>query len=180
MESKEAARSHPKPPGAKEDGLPEVVLYADGACSGNPGPGGWCAILYNPTSGRKLELSGGEPETTNNRMEMTAVVEGLLHLKKPSRVRVVTDSRYVVDGMKGWVHNWMRNGWRTSDRKPVKNREIWEELLRLSRIHALAFEWIEGHAGHPENERCDALAVEAYRRFLAPGQNRRRDRGPAR
>jgi ribonuclease HI len=154
------------PPRKREDDLPEVVLYADGACSGNPGPGGWAAILYQPATGRKLEISDGEAETTNNRMEMTAVVEGLLRLKGPSRVRIVSDSQYVINGLKNWVHGWQRNGWKTSDRKPVKNRELWEELLRLSRIHRLEFEWTEGHSGHPENERCDQLAVAAYQKYL--------------
>jgi ribonuclease HI len=148
---------------------PAVILYADGACSGNPGPGGWAAILVNPHTGRFLELSGAEPDTTNNRMEMRAVLEGLLHLRSSSSVRVVTDSRYLVEGMKSWVHNWIRNGWRTSDRKPVKNQDLWEELLRLSRTHSLQFEWIAGHAGHKENERCDHLAVAAYRDLVSRG-----------
>jgi ribonuclease HI len=143
---------------------PEVVLYADGACTGNPGPGGWGAILADPSTGRERELSGSDPATTNNRMELTAVLEGLRALEHPSRVRVVTDSRYVVDGMTSWAERWQRNGWRTADRKPVKNRELWEDLLRLARVHELRFEWVQGHAGHPENERCDQLAVEAYRK----------------
>lgn len=149
-----------------EEERPLVYLYADGACSGNPGPGGWAAILLNPTTGKRFELSDCEEDTTNNRMEMTAVLEGLRRLQKPSRVRVVTDSRYVAEGMKTWVHNWQRNGWRTSDRKPVKNQDIWEELLSFARIHKLEFEWIQGHAGHPENERCDQLAVAAYQKLL--------------
>ncbi len=150
----------------------EVALYADGACTGNPGPGGWGTILISRDSGRRVELSGSDPDTTNNRMEMIAVIEGLRRLKRPCRVRVVTDSRYVVDGMKSWIHSWRRNGWKTADRKPVKNRELWEELSRLSGIHRMQFEWIRGHAGHEENERCDQLAVNAYRKLLESGKEK--------
>ena len=146
----------------------EVWLYADGACSGNPGPGGWGTILVQAGNGRRLEMSGSEAQTTNNRMEMTAVLEGLRRLRSPSRVHVVTDSRYLVDGMKSWVHTWQRNGWKTASKDPVKNRELWEELLRLSREHTVDFSWIRGHAGHAENERCDALAVAAYRKYQKP------------
>ncbi len=153
-------------PQEKQTEKPAVILYADGACSGNPGPGGWCAILEDPVTGRTFELTGADPQTTNNRMELTAVLEGLRRLKAPSRVRVVTDSRYIVDGMKSWIRTWVANGWRTSDRKPVKNRELWEELLRLSKLHEVRFEWTAGHSGHPENERCDQLAVEAYRKLM--------------
>jgi len=145
---------------------PRVELYADGACSGNPGPGGWAAILTNPTTGRRLEISGGELNTTNNRMELTAVIEGLRRLKRPSCVRVVTDSRYLVDGMNGWIHGWRRNGWKTADKKPVKNQELWEALSALAREHEIVFEWIRGHEGHAENERCDRMAVEAYRNLM--------------
>lgn len=144
----------------------EVVLYADGACRGNPGPGGWGVILVDVGTGRRREASGGSPETTNNRMELTAVLEGLRLLKRPARVRVVTDSRYVADGLSKWVHAWKRNGWRTADRSPVKNRELWEELLRLTEEHEVEFTWIRGHAGHAENERCDELAVAAATRLL--------------
>jgi ribonuclease HI len=153
-------------PSPGEATRPSVILYADGACSGNPGPGGWAAILVNHATRGELELSGFEPETTNNRMEMKAVIEGLLRLSQASEVRVVTDSRYVSEGMRSWVHNWQRNGWRTSDRKPVKNQDLWEELVRLSSLHDLEFEWIQGHAGHAQNERCDQLAVAAYQKLL--------------
>jgi len=150
--------------GGARSSRPEVVLYGDGSCSGNPGPGGWAAILVSPGSGREVVLSGGDPATTNNRMELTAVLEGLRRLKRPSKVRVVTDSRYIVDGMTGWIHGWKSNGWRTAARKPVKNRDLWEELDRLSAIHRVEWEWTEGHAGHAENERCDELAVEETRK----------------
>jgi len=145
---------------------PEVRLYADGACSGNPGPGGWATVLLDDRSGERRELSGSDPETTNNRMEMRAVIEGLGLLSGPTRVRVTTDSRYVVDGMREWMPRWIRNGWRTADRKPVKNQELWQELARLDKLHQVEFEWIRGHAGHPENERCDELAVAAYRKLM--------------
>ena len=145
---------------------PQVFLYAAGACSGNPGPGGWCALVVDPETGLRAELSGSDPDTTNNRMELTAVIEGLRSIPRPSRVRITTDSRYVVDGMREWLPRWMRNGWRTSDRKPVKNRDLWEELTRLQVRHTLEFHWIRGHDGHPENERCDEVAVEAYQKYL--------------
>jgi Ribonuclease HI len=136
-----------------------VMLYTDGACKGNPGPGGWGALLQY--KGVEKELWGGEPETTNNRMELTAVIEGLKALKRPSRVRVVTDSQYVKNGMQQWIHNWKRNGWRTAARKPVKNAELWRELDRLVNLHQVEWEWVRGHSGHPENERVDALANRA-------------------
>jgi ribonuclease HI len=156
------------PPAQKDEThpRPEVTLYTDGACSGNPGPGGWGASLLSSGSGRRLEISGAEAQTTNNRMELTGVIEGLRRLKRPSRVRVVTDSRYIVDGMKGWIHTWQKNGWRTADKKPVKNRELWEELIQFTHRHDLRFEWIRGHQGHRENERCDRMAVEAYENLL--------------
>jgi ribonuclease HI len=156
------------------DTLPTVALYADGACSGNPGPGGWGAILVSPASGKRLEISGADLDTTNNRMEMIGVIEGLRRLKARSRVRVVTDSRYVVDGMKSWIFAWRRNGWLTSDKKPVKNRDLWELLSDLSREHETAFEWVRGHEGHAENERCDAMARAAIdtARKLAAGPRR--------
>ena len=154
--------------------LPAVTLFADGACSGNPGPGGWGAILVSPASGKRLEISGADLDTTNNRMEMIGIIEGLRRLKGKSRVRVVTDSRYVVDGMKSWIHAWRRNGWLTSDKKPVKNRDLWERLSDLGREHETAFEWVRGHEGHAENERCDAMARAAIdtARKLAAGPRR--------
>jgi len=141
-----------------------VEVFADGACSGNPGPGGWGAILkYGNTV---KEISGCERETTNNRMEMTAVIEALRLIKRPCRVRVLTDSNYVVKGMSEWVSRWIRKNWLTSERKPVLNRDLWETLVTLSRPHDMAWQWIRGHAGHMENERCDQLAREAIRGCL--------------
>ena len=139
-----------------------IELFTDGACSGNPGPGGWGAILrYN---GHEKELCGGEAETTNNRMELTAVIEGLSALREPCRVRLVTDSRYVADGIsKGWARSWQRNGWKKADKKPALNSDLWERALALLERHTVEIEWVRGHAGHPENERCDALAVAYYK-----------------
>ena len=143
-----------------------VEIYTDGACSGNPGPGGWGAVLrYN---GVEKELSGGAAETTNNKMELTAVIEALKALKEPCKVRLTTDSKYVCDGMtKGWAQSWKDNGWRKSDKKPALNIEYWDELLALAETHEIEFCWVKGHAGHPENERCDALAVEQTKKFSA-------------
>lgn len=142
--------------------MKEIELFTDGACSGNPGPGGWGAILrYN---GIEKELSGGEENTTNNRMELTAAIEGFSVLKEPCRVRLVTDSRYVADGIgKGWAASWRKNGWRKADKKPALNADLWERLLRLTELHTVEIEWVRGHNGHPENERCDALAVAYYK-----------------
>jgi ribonuclease HI len=144
-----------------------VLLYADGACKGNPGPGGWAAILVHPRSGKRREISGAHPATTNNRMELTAVIEGLRSIRRPADVEVVSDSRYVVQGMTEWIHDWIRRGWKTAAKKPVWNEDLWRELLELSRAQAeIRFTWVAGHAGHPENERCDELAVNAYRELL--------------
>lgn len=135
-----------------------VEIYSDGACSGNPGPGGWGAILR--CDGREKELSGGEPHTTNNRMELTGVIEALSALKFPCKVRVTTDSKYVVDGIeKNWAKSWQKRGWKKSDGKPALNPDLWEQLLQLLEVHDVEFCWIKGHAGHEENERCDRLAV---------------------
>ncbi|MCQ2450023.1 MAG: ribonuclease HI [Clostridia bacterium] len=140
----------------------KIQLFTDGACSGNPGPGGWGAILRYGE--HEKELSGGEPETTNNRMELTAVIEGLSALKEPCDVHLVTDSKYVVDAvLKGWVYSWQKNGWRKADKKPALNVDLWEKLLHQLDRHSVNFEWVKGHAGHPENERCDALAVAYYK-----------------
>ena len=138
-----------------------IELFTDGACSGNPGPGGWGVVLrYN---GHEKELFGGEEQTTNNRMELTAVIEGLSALKEICNVTLTTDSKYVVDAInKGWLYNWEENGWRKSDKKPVLNVDLWENLLVLMEEHEVEFVWVEGHNGHPENERCDKLAVDAY------------------
>ncbi len=148
----------------------DVILYSDGACRGNPGPGGWACILKHPASGKTKELSGGEAQTTNNRMELTAVIRGLEALKAGRRLRVnvVTDSEYVQRGMTEWVKGWIRNGWRKgrgSSAEPVKNAELWQRLVELVGAHDVTFTHVYGHAGHPENERCDRLAVEAALRF---------------
>lgn len=133
-----------------------IELFTDGACSGNPGPGGWGAILR--VGDHEKELSGGEPATTNNRMELMAVIEGLNALKKPSAVTVFTDSRYVMDGAMSWLANWKKRGWKTADKKPVKNEDLWRALDDAMARHTLKWEWVRGHTGHVENERADALA----------------------
>ncbi len=138
-----------------------VHLFTDGACSGNPGPGGWAFILRHPATGKERECSGGEPETTNNRMELIAVIEGLKALTRESEVDLYSDSQYVLKGLKEWIHGWKRNGWRTSSKAPVKNQDLWMELDALATKHAVRFHWIRGHNEHPENERCDQLAVAA-------------------
>jgi ribonuclease HI len=138
-----------------------VTLYTDGSCEGNPGPGGYAAIV--DVGGKRRELSGADPKTTNNRMELSAVIAGLRSLDEPSMVKVVTDSQYVVKGMTEWIHAWRRKGWRSSSGSAVKNRDLWEELDALARKHRVRWEWIRGHNGHPENERADALAREAIR-----------------
>jgi len=146
----------------------EVQLFADGACSGNPGPGGWAFILRHPTSGKELERSGAERETTNNRMELTAVINGLAALKRRSHVEVVTDSIYVGKGFSEWLPKWKANGWRRGrgkDTSPVKNEDLWRQLDELLAQHCVHFTHVRGHSGHVENERCDQLAVEAYRKL---------------
>ena len=138
--------------------MKKVEMFTDGACSGNPGPGGWGTILRY--KGVEKELSGGERETTNNRMEMTAVISGLKALTEPCEVDIYTDSKYVCDSViKGWVYSWQKNNWRKADKKPALNIDLWEELLVLLEKHNVTFHWLKGHSGHPENERCDALAV---------------------
>jgi ribonuclease HI len=142
-----------------------IEIYTDGACSGNPGPGGWGAVLRWGT--HEKELSGGENETTNNRMELTAAIEALDALKRPARVDLYTDSVYVRDGITKWIHGWKRNGWRTADKKPVKNLELWQRLETALARHEVSWHWVKGHAGHPENERADELArsgMEPYRK----------------
>ena len=138
---------------------PRVDIFTDGACSGNPGPGGWAAILR--AGKHEKELSGGEAATTNNRMELMAVIRALEALKQPSGVVVHTDSRYVMDGATKWMKNWKKNGWKTADKKPVKNEELWRALEDAAARHVVSWRWIEGHAGHAENERADALARAA-------------------
>jgi len=143
----------------------EVVLFTDGACSGNPGPGGWAYILRHPESGRESVASGAEPHTTNNRMELTAVVEGLRQLKRPTVVELVTDSVYVGTGLAEWLPKWKAQGWRRKEKGrfvPVKNEDLWRELDRLAGAHDIRFTHVAGHSGHAENEECDRLAVAAY------------------
>ena len=141
----------------------QIEIFTDGACSGNPGPGGWGAILR--FGQHEKELSGGEENTTNNRMELTAVIRALEALKEPCEVTLTTDSRYVADGLsKGWARSWQQNGWRKADKKPALNPDLWERLLQLTDTHEVTVRWIKGHAGHPENERCDALATAYYKK----------------
>lgn len=144
--------------------LPFVQLFTDGACKGNPGPGGWGLILRHPASGKEKELAGGNPQTTNNQMELQAVIEGLKLLKSQSEVEVITDSSYVAKGSAEWLSGWKKNDWRRREGKawkPVKNVELWQALDQLLALHRVRFTWIKGHAGHAENERCDELAVAA-------------------
>ncbi len=144
-----------------------VQLFTDGACSGNPGPGGWAFILRHPQTGRELEQAGGAPDTTNNRMELQAVIEGLATLKRRAEVEIVTDSEYVAKGCREWLPGWKRRGWKTADKKPVKNVELWTQLDELLQRHVVRFTVVRGHQGHPENERCDELAVVESKRFPA-------------
>jgi len=140
----------------------QVTLYTDGACSGNPGPGGWGAILEY--CGVEKELSGGENSTTNNRMELTAVIEGLKALKESCVVELYSDSKYVIDGLsKGWAEGWRRNGWRKADKKPALNPDLWEQLLELTGRHEMRYHWVKGHAENPKNNRCDELAVSQWK-----------------
>lgn len=140
--------------------MKQVEIFTDGACSGNPGAGGWGAVLR--FGGHTKELSGGEADTTNNRMELTGVIEALRALKEPCEVTLTTDSKYVVDAVtKGWVYGWKKKGWTLASKAPAKNVDLWEALLEQLSIHKVTFQWVKGHAGHAENERCDALAVAA-------------------
>jgi ribonuclease HI len=143
--------------------LPLVEIFTDGACRGNPGPGGWAALLR--TGEKEREIGGGESHTTNNRMELKAAIEALTALKRPCRVEIHTDSNYVRDGITKWIHGWKRNGWRTADKKPVKNADLWQGLLEAAARHDVTWHWVKGHSGHPENDRVDALAcAEADKR----------------
>jgi len=142
---------------------PFVVIHTDGACKGNPGPGGWGALLKSGST--EKELFGGEAQTTNNRMELTAAIRGLQALKRPCRVTLTTDSRYVMDGLTKWIHGWLKNGWKTADKKPVKNAELWQELLAAAAPHRVEWKWVKGHAGHDENERVDQLASNEALKF---------------
>ena len=144
--------------------MKQVEIFTDGACSGNPGPGGWGTVLR--FGAIEKELSGGAADTTNNRMELTAVIEGLKALKEPCAVTLTTDSKYVCDSInKSWVYGWQKRGWIKSDKKPALNVDLWEQLLPLLETHKVTFVWVKGHAGHPENERCDQLAVEQSQKY---------------
>ena len=140
-----------------------VEIATDGACKGNPGPGGWGALIRS--GAHEKELSGGEALTTNNRMELMAAIEALNALKRPCAVTLSTDSRYVMGGLTKWIHGWKRNGWRTADKKPVKNAELWQALLEAAARHQIEWKWVKGHAGHPDNERADKLASDAAETF---------------
>ena len=153
----------------------EVVLFTDGACSGNPGPGGWAYILRHPETGREAEASGSEADTTNNRMELTAAVQGLSQLKRRTCVELVTDSVYVGTGLSEWLPKWKAQGWKRKEKGrfvPVKNEDLWRELDRLAALHDVVFTHVAGRAGHPENERCDELAVAAYQPYLQKNKSR--------
>ncbi len=144
---------------------PKVIIHTDGACSGNPGPGGWGVILQSGE--HRKELCGGEPMTTNNRMELTAAIKALEALKRPSQVELYTDSNYLRGGITGWIKGWKKNGWRTADKKPVKNAELWEALDKAASRHDISWHWVKGHHGHDENERADELARQGMAPFLA-------------
>ena len=139
--------------------LQHVEIATDGACKGNPGPGGWGVVIR--AGDKEKELSGGEKLTTNNRMELMAAIKGLEALKRPCRVTLSTDSRYVMDGLTKWIHGWRKNGWKTADKKPVKNAELWQALIEAAAPHRVEWVWVKGHAGHPDNERADRLASDA-------------------
>jgi ribonuclease HI len=147
--------------------MDEVKVFTDGACSGNPGPGGWGAILQS--KGHEKELSGGEKESTNNRMEMMAVIAALEAIKRPCHVKVTTDSQYVMKGMMEWLPGWKKRGWKTASKEPVKNVDLWQRLEQAASPHKLEWEWVRGHQGHPENERADELAVAARERIAQKG-----------
>lgn len=151
--------------------MTRVDIFTDGACQGNPGPGGWAAILVSGEHRR--EITGYEPHTTNNRMELQAALEGLRNLKQPCEVDLYTDSQYLKKGMEGWLAKWKKNGWRTAAKQPVKNCDLWEELEAAASIHTMRWHWVRGHDGHVENERCDALANEAIRRCGPVAPSRR-------
>jgi len=151
-----------------------VRLFTDGACSGNPGPGGWAFILHHPASGQTLDSSGAERDTTNNRMELTGVIQGLATLKRPCRVELVTDSQYVAKGISQWLPNWKRQGWMRKEGgrlKPVMNSDLWQKIDALLETHRVKVSHVLGHRGHPENEACDRLAVDAYKKLMKSGNS---------
>ncbi|MCR9069812.1 MAG: ribonuclease HI [Rhodobacteraceae bacterium] len=153
--------------------MPDLFAYTDGACSGNPGPGGWGVLLQARTGDtvvKERELKGGEADTTNNRMELEAAIAALEALERPSRVTVVTDSAYVKGGITAWLHSWKRNGWKTATKKPVKNEDLWRRLDAAAARHDVTWEWVKGHAGHPENERADELARAGMAPFKGGGK----------
>lgn len=146
--------------------MKQIEIFTDGACSGNPGPGGWGAILRYPAKNYEKALSGGEANTTNNRMELTALIRALEQLKEPCEITLCSDSKYVIDGLeKGWAKGWKARGWKKSDKSPALNPDLWERLLELCERHQIHYQWIRGHAGHPENERCDRMAVAESRKY---------------
>lgn len=161
---KKQSDTAPGPASPASGQLRKVQLYTDGACSGNPGPGGWAFVLRDVKTGKELTGAGGERDSTNNRMELRAVIEGLKSLKKRCYVELYSDSSYVLQGLQSWMHGWKRNGWQRKEKgklKPVKNLELWQELDQLISQHTIQFHHVKGHSGHPENERCDQMAVEA-------------------
>ena len=155
---------------------PHVELFTDGACSGNPGPGGWAYILRHLETGEEFEASGGERQTTNNRMELLAVINGLRRLEEPCRVDLYADSIYVINGLRTWMEQWKARGWRRGSRAPVKNLPLWQALDALRQMHEINATWVQGHGDHPENDRCDRLAVAAAERFK-PANDVPSDRG---
>lgn len=151
--------------------MEQIEIFTDGACSGNPGPGGWGAILRAGSA--EKEMWGGEPETTNNRMEMLAVIRALEVLKRPVSARIYTDSQYVQKGMTEWIHGWKRRGWKTAGKEPVKNEDLWRQLDTVAALHAVEWVWVRGHNGHVENERCDVLARQGVDAVRKSGQGMR-------
>ncbi|MDR2763173.1 MAG: ribonuclease HI [Planctomycetaceae bacterium] len=148
--------------------MTEVILYTDGACSGNPGPGGWGFVLRHPQSGKEIERSGGNPNTTNNQMELTAVIEGLKALRRPTTIEIISDSKYVLQGLADWLPGWKKNGWQRKEKGkniPIKNVELWKELDSLTQKHEIMLTHVKGHAGHADNERCDKLATTAIAKY---------------
>ncbi len=142
-----------------------VQLFTDGACLGNPGPGGWCYLLKHPATGKSSTNAGGEMSTTNNRMELSAVIEGLSALTEPCIVKLHSDSKYVINGLSQWMHNWKKHNWHNARKKPVLNDDLWKKLDMLSQKHQLTYQWVKGHSGHPENEHCDLIASQHAERF---------------